>query len=172
MLEPPGDVSVPGPSPELTVGFALVKGERPEVGVQKLTELGVDRIVPFVAARSVVRWDPTGPARQVERLRRVARGGGHAEPAGAGSRRSPRASPRSRPWPASPVSPWPTAMALPDWPSCAPGRPEGGWDDADQAATGVQQVLAGRPRCCAPKPPLSVAGPDLLHRGRAATRSP
>jgi 16S rRNA U1498 N3-methylase RsmE len=35
-----------------------VKGERPELVVQKLTELGVDRVVPFVAGRSVVRWEP------------------------------------------------------------------------------------------------------------------
>jgi 16S rRNA (uracil1498-N3)-methyltransferase len=43
--------------------------------VQKLTELGADGIVPFVAARSVVRWQPGDEraARHVERLRRVAR---------------------------------------------------------------------------------------------------
>lgn len=45
------------PAPEVAVGFALVKHDRPEWIVQKLTECGVDRIVPFVAARSVVRWD-------------------------------------------------------------------------------------------------------------------
>jgi 16S rRNA U1498 N3-methylase RsmE len=44
-------------APEITVAFAVVKGDRPEFIVQKLTELGVDRVVPFVAARSVVRWD-------------------------------------------------------------------------------------------------------------------
>ena len=41
--------------------------------MQKLTELGVDRIVPFVAERSVVRWDADKADRNVERLRRVAR---------------------------------------------------------------------------------------------------
>lgn len=70
-----GDVVVePAPSPPIAVAFALIKGERPELTVQKLTELGVDRIVPFTAARSVVRW--TGRDRvaaNVERLRRVAR---------------------------------------------------------------------------------------------------
>lgn len=60
-------------SPALTVGFALTKGEKPELVVQKLTELGIDRIVPFVAARSVVRWDAAKAARNVARLRRVAR---------------------------------------------------------------------------------------------------
>jgi 16S rRNA (uracil1498-N3)-methyltransferase len=60
-------------TPALTIAFALVKGERPELIVQKLTELGIDRIVPFVAARSVVRPDASRVDRQVERWRRVAR---------------------------------------------------------------------------------------------------
>ncbi|HEV3400775.1 MAG TPA: RsmE family RNA methyltransferase [Acidimicrobiales bacterium] len=73
-LEPVGQVARdPRPSPAVEVAFALVKGERPEWVVQKLTELGADRMVPFGAARSVVRWDAERAARQVERLRRVAR---------------------------------------------------------------------------------------------------
>lgn len=58
--------------PLVTIGFALVKGAKPEVVVQKLTELGVDRIVPFRAERSVVRWDDAKAARAVARLRAVA----------------------------------------------------------------------------------------------------
>ena len=73
-LEPLGVVvSEPRPSPAIAVAFALVKGERPEWVVQKLTELGADRIVPFAATRSVVRWDGERAGRQAERLRRVAR---------------------------------------------------------------------------------------------------
>lgn len=73
-LEPSGEVVVDAvPAPPLTVAFALVKGERPELIVQKLTELGIDRIVPFVAERSVVRWDPPKVTRQAARLREVAR---------------------------------------------------------------------------------------------------
>ena len=69
-----GGVVVDEPvAPVLTVAFALVKGERPELVVQKLTELGVDRIVPFVAERSVVRWDPDKAGRQGERLAAIAR---------------------------------------------------------------------------------------------------
>jgi 16S rRNA (uracil1498-N3)-methyltransferase len=45
------------PAPRVTVAFALTKGDKPEWVVQKLTEAGVDSIQPFVAARSVVRWD-------------------------------------------------------------------------------------------------------------------
>lgn len=77
-LEPPltiaGDVAAdPRPTPPITIAFALVKGERPELVVQKLTELGVDRIVPFAAARSVVRWDAGKGARHAERLSQIAR---------------------------------------------------------------------------------------------------
>ena len=73
-VEPVGPVvRDPRPAPELTVAFAVVKGERPEWAVQKLSELGVDRIVPFLSDRSVVRWDGDRAARQVERLRKVAR---------------------------------------------------------------------------------------------------
>lgn len=66
-------VTDPVPEPLVTVAFALVKGERPELAVQKLTELGVDRIVPFLADRSIVRWDPARAEHHHERLRRVAR---------------------------------------------------------------------------------------------------
>lgn len=73
-LDPAGEIEeAPPPSPELTVAFALVKGERPELVVQKLTEVGADRIVPFTARRSVVRWTSDKAAQQHERLLRVAR---------------------------------------------------------------------------------------------------
>ena len=66
-------LSEPPAEPALTVAFAPVKGERPEWVVQKLTELGVDRIVPLRTERSVVRWDGARGRATVERLRRVAR---------------------------------------------------------------------------------------------------
>jgi 16S rRNA (uracil1498-N3)-methyltransferase len=59
--------------PPLTVAFAVLKGERNEMVVQKLTELGIDRIVPVLAERCVVRWDTVRAQRQHERLERVAR---------------------------------------------------------------------------------------------------
>lgn len=68
-----GVVADPRPEPPITIAFALVKGDRPELTVQKVTELGADRIVPFVADRSVVRWDAVKAARQAERLRAIAR---------------------------------------------------------------------------------------------------
>ncbi len=59
--------------PALTVAFAPVKGERPEWVVQKLTELGIDRMVPLRTERSVVRWTGARGQASVEKLRRVAR---------------------------------------------------------------------------------------------------
>jgi 16S rRNA (uracil1498-N3)-methyltransferase len=73
-VDPTGAVEVvPKPEPPITIAFALTKGERPELAVQKLTEVGVDRIVPFTATRSVVRWDAKRAAEHVARFRRVAR---------------------------------------------------------------------------------------------------
>ena len=73
-LEPTGDVVVvPRPRPAVAVALAVTKGDRPEIAIQKLTELGVDRILPFVGERSVVRWEGERAARHVARLRRVAR---------------------------------------------------------------------------------------------------
>lgn len=61
------------PAPELTIGFAPVKGERPEWAVQKLTELGIDRIIILRAERGVVRWDTGRADHHLARLRAVAR---------------------------------------------------------------------------------------------------
>jgi 16S rRNA (uracil1498-N3)-methyltransferase len=62
--------------PRLSVACALTKGERPELVVQKLTELGVDTIVLVQAARSVVRWDVQRESTAMDRLRRIAREAG------------------------------------------------------------------------------------------------
>lgn len=73
VLEPTGEVRMePAPLRTVTVAVALVKGARPELVVQKLTELGVDRIVPFAATRSVVRWDGPRAERHLGKLRTVA----------------------------------------------------------------------------------------------------
>ncbi|WP_022879938.1 16S rRNA (uracil(1498)-N(3))-methyltransferase [Microbacterium sp. B19] len=52
-----GRAEVPGPSPRIVLVQALAKGDRDELAVQAATELGVDAIVPWQAARSVSRWD-------------------------------------------------------------------------------------------------------------------
>jgi 16S rRNA (uracil1498-N3)-methyltransferase len=60
-------------SPRLTVAFSLTKGDKPELAVQKLTELGVDQIVVVHSTRAVVRWHDGRAELAMSRLRRVAR---------------------------------------------------------------------------------------------------
>jgi 16S rRNA (uracil1498-N3)-methyltransferase len=63
---------VPMPDPRLVVVQALPKGERAELAVELLTELGADEIVPWAAARSVVQWSGERAAKALTRWRRVA----------------------------------------------------------------------------------------------------
>jgi len=73
-LEPDGEPAWEPPGrPAVTVAFAVPKGDRAEWAVQKLTEIGVDRIVLIAAQRSVVRWSGERAGRHLERLRAVAR---------------------------------------------------------------------------------------------------
>jgi 16S rRNA (uracil1498-N3)-methyltransferase len=44
------------PSPTVTVVQAIPKGDRGELAVEMLTEIDVDRIVPWAASRSVAVW--------------------------------------------------------------------------------------------------------------------
>jgi 16S rRNA (uracil1498-N3)-methyltransferase len=59
------------PSPRLTVIQALAKGDRSELAVQVLTEVGVDEIVPWTASRSIVQW--RGDRRWVATAREAAK---------------------------------------------------------------------------------------------------
>ncbi len=52
---------------------ALPKGDRAELAVEMLTELGIDEIVPWQASRSVVRWSPERTERGLTRWRAAAR---------------------------------------------------------------------------------------------------
>lgn len=64
----------PEPQPQLTVVQALPKGDRATLAVEMLTEIGVDRIVPWQSVRCVSRWDGPGKAAKgAERWRSVAR---------------------------------------------------------------------------------------------------
>lgn len=64
---------VPAPEPRITVVQALAKGERAELAVETMTEVGVDVIVPWEAERSVARWPADRAAKALARWRSAAR---------------------------------------------------------------------------------------------------
>ncbi len=61
------------PEPAVTVVQALPKGERGELAVEVLTEVGVDRIVPWAASRSVAVWKGERAAKSHARWASTAR---------------------------------------------------------------------------------------------------
>lgn len=63
----------PRPEPAVTVVQALPKGERGELAVEVLTEVGVDRIVPWAASRSVAVWKGERAAKSHARWQATAR---------------------------------------------------------------------------------------------------
>ena len=56
----------PRPEPWIVVVQALVKGDRSELAVELLTEVGVDEIVPWAAQRCVATWVPERSPRRWE----------------------------------------------------------------------------------------------------------
>lgn len=68
------DVSrTPQASPRLVVVQAIPKGERGELAVEMLTEVGADVLVPWAAARCVALWRGERGARSLAKWRSAAR---------------------------------------------------------------------------------------------------
>ena len=65
--------TVDRPEPAVTVVQALPKGDRGELAVEVLTEVGVDRIVPWAASRSVAVWKGERAAKSHARWQATAR---------------------------------------------------------------------------------------------------
>src|SRR3954449_5500158 len=63
----------PAPAPEFVLVQALPKGDHGPLAVDLATELGVDRIVPWTAARCVTRWREDRVAKGVAKWRAAAR---------------------------------------------------------------------------------------------------
>lgn len=63
----------PRPAPRLLLVQALAKGGRDEFAVQAATELGVDAVIPWQAARSVSRWEGAKVAKGRERWATIVR---------------------------------------------------------------------------------------------------
>jgi 16S rRNA (uracil1498-N3)-methyltransferase len=63
---------VPRPDPGITVVQAIPKGDRGELAVEELTEVGVDRIMPWAAERCVPVWRADRGARSLAKWRMTA----------------------------------------------------------------------------------------------------
>ena len=63
----------PRPQPRLVVVQALPKGDRGEQAVETMTEVGVDVIVPWAAARCVTRWAGARGDKALQRWRTTGR---------------------------------------------------------------------------------------------------
>lgn len=63
----------PALRPHLSVVQALPKGDRGELAVQMLTEVGVDVIIPWAASRSITRWEGARGQRAWQRWQATAR---------------------------------------------------------------------------------------------------
>lgn len=57
--------------PQLWLAQSLAKSGRDEHAIEQATEVGVDRIIPLHADRSVVRWDSDKAVRGVERWQKI-----------------------------------------------------------------------------------------------------
>jgi 16S rRNA (uracil1498-N3)-methyltransferase len=66
-------LEVPAPEPTFVLIQALPKGDHGPLAVDLATELGVDRIVPWTAARCVTRWRDDRVAKGVAKWRSAAR---------------------------------------------------------------------------------------------------
>ena len=63
----------PAPDPAVVVVQALPKGDRGELAVEMLTEIGVSEIVPWAASRSVAVWKGERAVKSLARWRSTAR---------------------------------------------------------------------------------------------------
>ena len=63
----------PPPTPSITVAQALAKGDRADTAVEMMTEAGVDRIIPWSAARSIAVWKGERAERGLRRWNAVVR---------------------------------------------------------------------------------------------------
>jgi 16S rRNA (uracil1498-N3)-methyltransferase len=61
------------PAPRIRLVQALAKGDRDELAIQAATELGVDGVIPWAAARSVSRWEGAKVAKGRDRWSSIVR---------------------------------------------------------------------------------------------------
>lgn len=139
-VEIAGEIQTSSERDKLVVAVAIPKGDRLEWMMQKLVEIGVDRVQLLVADRSVVKWDDKRIQKHLERLHRV------VEAAIGQSRRV---------WNCEIIAPVSTHEVLPGMAIAEPGGrnldggdrviavgPEGGWSAAELAAASESVSLS------------------------------
>ena len=63
----------PAATPRIRLVQALAKGDRDELAIQAATELGVDGVIPWSAARSITKWEGAKIAKGHERWSSIVR---------------------------------------------------------------------------------------------------
>lgn len=66
-------LATPAPTLRYVAAQALAKGDRAELAVEVMTELGVDEVVPWQASRSIVKWVADRAERHLAKWRATAR---------------------------------------------------------------------------------------------------
>jgi 16S rRNA (uracil1498-N3)-methyltransferase len=72
-LEIQATYSARPPQPRLVVAQALPKGDRGELAVELMTEVGVDAVIPWSAERSITKWQGDRGQRALGKWRATAR---------------------------------------------------------------------------------------------------
>jgi 16S rRNA (uracil1498-N3)-methyltransferase len=65
--------TVPRPQPLLAIAQALPKGDRGELAVELMTEIGVDVVIPWAAERSIAKWHAERGDKALAKWRATAR---------------------------------------------------------------------------------------------------
>lgn len=65
--------AVPPPQPRVVVAQALPKGDRGELAVELMTEIGVDAIIPWAAERTITKWQAERGQKALAKWRATAR---------------------------------------------------------------------------------------------------
>jgi 16S rRNA (uracil1498-N3)-methyltransferase len=73
VVEVADHLAAPEQPRRLVAAQALAKGDRSELAIEMMTEMGVSEIVPWQAARSIVRWSEERAARSLTRWRSTVR---------------------------------------------------------------------------------------------------
>lgn len=61
------------PGVEVWIAQSLPKGDKMELVIQKGTEIGADRFIPFASERTVVQLDPKKEGKKIERWQKIAK---------------------------------------------------------------------------------------------------